>query len=155
MDIDLTRFLSSLGLAIASGLFALPIAYEREAAHRTAGLRTFPVVALASCAYVLIGQEAFAGDAQAQARIVQGLLAGMGFIGGGAILKQRGEEGGTVVGIATAASLWNTGAIGAAVAYHRFGVAFVLSTVNYLILRYIKPVTPGADEEQDYDHEGD
>ena len=70
------------------------------------------------------------------ARVMQGLLAGIGFIGGGAILKQ----GTDVRGIATAASIWNTGAIGAAVALQREEIAVVLSVINFLTLYLLAPI---------------
>ena len=57
-------------------------------------------------------------------------MTGIGFIGGGSILKDRGNVSGT----ATAASIWNTGAIGAAVAWHRYEIAIALSLVNFLLL---------------------
>ena len=56
----------------------------------------------------------------------------MGFIGGGAIIKGYN----TVTGTATAASLWNTGAIGMAVAWNRYEIAVILALLNYLTLRY-------------------
>lgn len=145
MSVDIVSLTETVGLLLAAGLLALPIGWEREKADRPAGLRTFPVVALASCAYLLIALEAFPSSDPAQARILQGLLAGMGFIGGGAILKK--EERGHVMGVATAASLWTTGAIGAAVAFRSFDVAVTLSLVNLLVLRFIHPVTGQPDDE--------
>lgn len=142
--IDWAGVFADLGLALAAFAFAFPIGYERYRSNRPAGLRTFPIVALASCAFVLIGQRSFPGDAQAQARIVQGLMTGIGFIGGGAILKGSGEDG-HVVGIATAASIWNVGAIGAAIGFHRFEIAITLSIVNYLILRWLHPAVEEVD----------
>ena len=139
-------FLTNLGLAVAAFLFALPIGWEREEAARPAGIRTFPIVALASCAFIVLGHEAFPGSEPAQARIFQGLMTGIGFIGGGAILKGDGQGPG-VTGIATAASIWNTGAIGAAVAYRRFEIAAVLAVLNFLILRFLKPAVQGEDEQ--------
>lgn len=65
------------------------------------GLRTFPLVAVASCGYVLVALSVSGESDEAQARIIQGLMSGIGFIGGGAILK----EGANVRGTATAASI--------------------------------------------------
>lgn len=141
MPLDLSAILADLGLVLAAAAVTLPIAWEREKANRPAGIRTFPVVALASCAFVLLGGRVFPGEPQAQARILQGLMTGIGFVGGGAILSGRGADGdGTVTGIATAASIWNTGAIGAAVGYRQFQIAVVLSVANFLILRAVEPV---------------
>jgi putative Mg2+ transporter-C (MgtC) family protein len=120
------------------GAFALtfPIAWERERSTRVMGLRTFPLVAVASCAYVLMAVAVVGEDADPQARIIQGLMGGIGFIGGGAILK----EGANVRGNATAASVWSTGALGGCVAYGLYDIAIVLSVVNYLILRVLTPL---------------
>jgi putative Mg2+ transporter-C (MgtC) family protein len=116
-------------------LFAIPIAWDRERHARTAGLRTFPLVAVAACAYMLIGYQVL-NSTDAEARVIQGLMTGMGFIGGGAILKHRGQ----VQGTATAASLWATGAIGLAVASRRLEVALVISVVTFLTLRFLQPL---------------
>ncbi|MEJ2503628.1 MAG: MgtC/SapB family protein [Gemmatimonadota bacterium] len=116
-------------------LLALPVAFEREKQTRLMGLRTFPIVAMASCAYLLLARELFPSD-DAQARVVQGLVAGMGFIGGGAILKRKGH----VKGTATAASLWATGAVGAAVAYSRLDIAIAISVIAFLTLRVLTPL---------------
>ena len=69
------------------------------------------------------------------ARIVEGLITGIGFIGGGAILK----EGHTVYGTATAASLWATGAIGVAVGLESYDVAIALALITVLTLRLLSP----------------
>lgn len=70
----------------------------------------------------------------AEARVLQGLITGIGFIGGGAILK----SGGSVTGTATAASIWNMGLIGIAVAFNRFEVAVLMSIINFVTLRYVR-----------------
>ncbi len=114
-------------------LLAMPVAWEREHNARSAGLRTFPLVAVASCGYILLATSVFAGERESTARIVQGLMTGIGFIGGGAILK----HGMSVQGMATAASVWNTGAIGAAVAFRRYEIALILSLINFLTLRVL------------------
>lgn len=123
-------------------IFAIPIAWDREINARTAGLRTFPLVAVAACAYMLIGYQVLEST-DAEARVIQGLMTGMGFIGGGAILK----HGGTVQGTATAASLWATGAIGLAVASHRFEIALLVSAATFLTLRFLKPIAASQDND--------
>ncbi len=142
-DLDVGRLLQDLGLVLAAFVFALPVAWERHDTRRPAGLRTFPIVALASCAFVLIGRSAFPGDSGAQARIIQGLMTGVGFIGGGAILKDASKQ--TVHGIATAASIWTVGAIGAATAFRRFELAIVLGLANLAILRWLRPVVDAVE----------
>ncbi|TKB47439.1 MgtC/SapB family protein [Thalassotalea mangrovi] len=117
----------NLGLAF---LLALPIAINRETKTRTAGLRTFPIVSVAACGFVLISTHVFV-DVNAQARVVQGVITGIGFIGGGAILKTDDN----VSGLATAASIWTTGAIGIAVAWGRYEIAIVLSVITFITLK--------------------
>ena len=71
-----------------------------------------------------------------QARILEGLLTGVGFIGGGAILKHGGHASGT----ATAASLWATGALGGAVGYGLYDIAAILALVTFITLRFLAPM---------------
>jgi putative Mg2+ transporter-C (MgtC) family protein len=139
MDLPLIEWnavLVSLGKIAAAYALALPVAWDREQEARSAGLRTFPLVAVASCGYILFAVEVFGNEPEAQARLMEGLITGIGFIGGGAILKERGSVHGT----ATAASIWNTGAIGAAVAFERFEIALVLSLINFATFRFMRPV---------------
>jgi putative Mg2+ transporter-C (MgtC) family protein len=126
-------------LAQLAGAFALavPIGWERERFSRSAGLRTFPLVAAASCAFVLVGRS-FIGDqseghAEAHARIIEGLMTGVGFIGGGAILKSSRRVHGT----ATAAGIWMTGALGAAAGHGRWELAIVASLLTLGTLRWL------------------
>ena len=107
----------------------LPTGWERFKHDRSAGLRTFPLVSLASCAFLLVATQPNLDDA-AQSRILVGVMTGIGFIGGGSIIK----EADSVHGTATAAGLWNMGAIGAAVAFGNYGLALLLCVLNYLTI---------------------
>ena len=121
---------------IIAFIIALPIGWNREKESRSMGLRTFPLVAVASCGYMLIGASVAGNDPGALSKMLYGLMTGIGFIGGGAILK----DGASVKGTATAASIWNTGAVGAAVAFHRYEIAVVLAVISFLILSLAKPI---------------
>jgi putative Mg2+ transporter-C (MgtC) family protein len=129
-------------IAIAFAL-ALPVAWEGSKRDRAAGLRTFPIVAMAACGFALIVREMPDVTPEAQARILQGLVTGIGFVGGGAIVK--GNNG--VRGMVTAASIWNTGAIGASVAFAREEIAVVLSAINFLTLLCLTPLARKLDGE--------
>ena len=131
--VEVALLLKNLASIAVAFLLALPVGWEREQSERSAGLRTFPLVAMASCGYILIAGPILAGHPEGQARVIEGLITGIGFIGGGAILKSDG----TVRGTATAASIWNTGAIGAAVAFNRYEVAILLAVVNFATLRWL------------------
>lgn len=142
MDLGTTNLMETaakMGLAYA---LALPIGWQRESEHRSAGIRTFPIVAVASCGYMLIAVQG--GGGTGDLRALQGLMTGIGFVGGGAVLR----EGLTVHGTATAASVWNTGAIGAAVAYGRLDIAAVLCVLNFVTLRFLLPVKERLDREK-------
>jgi putative Mg2+ transporter-C (MgtC) family protein len=122
--------LSQIGSAY---LLALPVAWDREHEARSAGIRTFPLVSVAACGYMLVGIQVL-DSTDAESRVLYGIITGMGFLGGGSILKSKGS----VTGTATAASLWMTGAIGIAVAFHRYEIAVVMALLNFLTLRYVK-----------------
>jgi putative Mg2+ transporter-C (MgtC) family protein len=120
-------------VGIAYLLTAL-IGWESEQEAQATGIRTFPIVGMASCGYLMVlGPQP---DVAAQSRVLQGLITGIGFVGGGAILK----EGATVRGTATAASIWNAGVIGAAVAMERYEIAILLSLLNLITLRALLPI---------------
>ncbi|MES2472117.1 MAG: MgtC/SapB family protein [Pseudomonadota bacterium] len=121
-----------IALVIAYAL-ALPIGWDREKSTRSAGLRTFPLVALASCGFVQATESLLTGSPEAVARIVEGLITGIGFIGGGAILK----SGLSVHGTATAASIWATGAIGTAVGLGALDVAVAIALMTFLTLKLL------------------
>ncbi|MCW9059387.1 MAG: MgtC/SapB family protein [Gammaproteobacteria bacterium] len=138
LDVDWNLVGNHLLLMSVAYLLALPIGWERERATHSAGLRTFSLVAVSACAYILISLSVFPGE-DAQSRAVQGLLTGIGFIGGGVILKNSTS----VKGLATAAAIWSTGAIGMAVAYRRLEVAIVLSVLTFITLHYLTRFKPG------------
>ncbi len=141
LSIQLPEVLNNLAHLGIAFLLALPVAWDREKSSRGAGLRTFPLVAVAACGYMLIGLSVLeSGDAQA--RILAGLITGIGFIGGGAILKSKG----TVSGTATAASIWNTGLIGVSVAYDLFEIAILMSLINFVTLRYAHRIKSAAEK---------
>lgn len=149
LHLDWSLFVEYLLKFGAVFLLALPTAWEREQSTRLMGLRTFPLVAVASCGYVLIAVAVVGDGEDAQARIIQGLMTGIGFIGGGAILK----EGTSVRGTATAASVWATGALGASVAYGRLEISILLAVANFLILRFLTPVKDRLNHEDQSDQD--
>lgn len=125
------------------------IGWEREREAHSAGLRTFPLVGIASCGYLLIlGSQPNSAD---QSRVLQGLITGIGFVGGGAILR----EGTTVRGTATAASVWNAGVIGAAVAMQHYSIAIILALLNLFTLRALLPLKHHLDKASDLNAQGE
>lgn len=139
---EMLRNLVKLGIAF---ILALPLGYDREISDKHLGLRTFPLVAMTSCGFILIGNSVLASD-EARSRIIQGLITGIGFLGGGAIVKR----GVNVRGTATAAGIWTTAAIGGAVAYSRYEIAISLAIVTFATFRFLpslKKAFAGSDEQ--------
>lgn len=130
-------------------LLALPIGWNREKEERSAGLRTFPLVAVATCGFIQAAQSAGITGAEPLARITEGIIAGMGFIGGGAILRKEDS----VKGTATAASIWVTGAIGAAVGLGAIDVAILLSLATLLTLLVMRPLKKLTGSDDAAEHE--
>ena len=133
-----------IALAVAYVL-ALPIGWDREREERSAGLRTFPLVAIASCGFIQAAETITHGSPEATARVVEGLITGMGIIGGGAILRLKDSVRGT----ATAASLWATGAIGTAVGLGAHDIAVLLSIITFITLKALTPLNREPQDEDD------
>ena len=111
-------------------------------------MRTFPLVALASCEFVQASENLLVHSPDGMAKVIEGLITGIGFIGGGAILKQ----GNSVHGTATAASLWATGAIGVSVGLGSYDVAVTIAVFTFLTLRLltlVKEENEAGDEKPD------
>lgn len=109
----LFRLLAALVLGGAIGL-------QREHAGKPAGLRTHMLVSMGACLFVLACITHDFDDADLS-RVIQGLATGIGFLGGGAILKRAADH--EIKGLTTAAGIWTTGAIGVAVGLGHWGLA--------------------------------
>ncbi len=136
------HLLRDLALVLMAFVLAFPIGWERGHGRRSVGFRTLPIVAMAACGFSLLVDTMSTGDAEAEARVLQGVITGIGFIGGGAIVK----HGGTVKGLVTAASVWNAGAIGTAVGFSRFGLAVILAVINLLSLWLLGAIDDQGDK---------
>jgi putative Mg2+ transporter-C (MgtC) family protein len=135
---QLTRMLVRLLLAaVLGGLLGL----QRELSGKPAGLRTHMLVGLGSALFVLVPMQA--GMAMEDlSRVVQGLLAGVGFLCAGAILKRSDErdEEDEVHGLTTAASLWMTAAVGMTAALGHDATAVLGTLLALGILQLEKPI---------------
>jgi putative Mg2+ transporter-C (MgtC) family protein len=104
---------------------------ERESVGKAAGLRTHMLVALGAALFVVAPQVAGVGE-EGLARIVEGVAAGVGFIGAGAILKLSDRE--EIKGLTTAATIWLTAGIGIAAGVAPLWVAGVSAAIAWIIL---------------------
>ena len=132
------------------------LGYEREQKGKAAGVRTHMLVALGAALFVLAPSMAGA-DAQALSRVIQGIVAGIGFLGAGTILKGNGKDTSHVKGLTTAAGLWMTAAIGTAAGMGREATALI-STVLALLVLATMPVLvdkfEGENEDKQREEEG-
>jgi putative Mg2+ transporter-C (MgtC) family protein len=132
---DITRIFLRLLVAVVLGGM---LGYERESVGASAGLRTHMLVSLGSALFVLIPLQA-GMEISDISRVLQGVTAGIGFIGAGAILKHHQKD--DIKGVTTAASVWLTAAIGIAAGMGREATA-VLSALFALVILAILRITP-------------
>ncbi|WP_025127497.1 MgtC/SapB family protein [Pseudomonas sp. PH1b] len=128
----------TLRLLVAALLGGI-LGFEREHQGKAAGVRTHMLVAMGAALFVLVPSLSGA-QADAMSRVVQGVIAGIGFLGAGTILKGHEEDRGQhVKGLTTAAGLWMTAAIGVAAGLGREATA-VLSTLLALMVFSLMPL---------------
>ena len=120
------------------------LGFEREQKGKAAGIRTHMLVALGSALFVIIPEQIGVKPADLS-RVLQGVIAGVGFLGAGTIIKGREEE--NVKGLTTAAGIWLTAAIGIAAGMGRESSA-VLSTILALMILALVPRFAGLIERR-------
>ena len=116
-----------LAAMILGGLVGI----QRQHSHKPAGLRTHMLVCLGTAVFVTsCGAVGMAVDAQS--RVIQGIVTGLGFIGAGSILKLSHEH--EIKGLTTAAGVWMTAAIGVTIGLGALGIAIVATILTLIIL---------------------
>src|SRR5262245_51773593 len=110
------------------------LGYQRARVGKAAGVRTHMLVALGAAIFVLIPRQDNAQPSDLS-RVLQGIAAGIGFIGAGTIIKRTDE--GEIQGLTTAASLWLTAAIGAAAGMGRIILAVVAVVMALVVLEVV------------------
>ncbi|MBL4805016.1 MAG: MgtC/SapB family protein [Alphaproteobacteria bacterium] len=137
-------------------IFGLVIGWDREAKNKPIDFRAYMIVAAATCAIAVVGQEVYmdygSSDTIASidlGKVVAGVLTGIGFLGAGAIIQDGDTK---VVGTATGASIWASGIFGLALGFGQYGVAFITFLVIAAILivggAYMKAFNGQEDNEQ-------
>jgi putative Mg2+ transporter-C (MgtC) family protein len=139
---DALEILTRLLMAVLVGVL---IGFERRRQHKAIGIGGMVLVALGSTSYMLVGQYLARSDPAALSRTLQGLMQGIGFLGGAVIFR-----GGTDVrGIKTAAAVWITGASGLAIGtgYWVLGLTVGVATaIILLVTDLFPPRAPPQDE---------
>jgi putative Mg2+ transporter-C (MgtC) family protein len=114
-------------------LLGAAVGVEREARGRAAGLRTHMLVALGAALFTVVPVEAARGSANL-GEIIKGVAAGVGFLGGGAILRMTANGEREVKGLTTAAGIWLTAAVGVATGAGWIWVAGLAILISLIIL---------------------
>ncbi|MBF8780217.1 MgtC/SapB family protein [Pseudomonas fulva] len=127
---EVTRIIVRLLMA---ALLGAVLGFERESRGKSAGVRTHMLVSLGAALFVLAPSMAGA-DEEALSRVIQGIVAGIGFLGAGTILKGNGIDTSHVKGLTTAAGLWMTAAIGTAAGMGREATALASTLLALLVL---------------------
>lgn len=118
------------GRVVASALWGGMIGWQRERVGRAAGIRTFAAVALGACAFTVVGEVAAPTGGGDPTRVAAQVASGIGFIGAGVILHQRGRTR----GLTTAATLWACAAVGMAEGFGMHILAGVTSILLIILL---------------------
>jgi putative Mg2+ transporter-C (MgtC) family protein len=131
-------------MALAFGL-VLPVGFNRESSRQSIGLRTFPLVSLASCCFTLLGFELNGDDDSLMGEVLGGIITDIGFVGGGAILQKDDR----IEGTSTAAAIWAAGCVGVAVAMGRLEIAVLISVFMVGIFYFVSPLKQKLSKEND------
>ena len=123
-----------LRLLLAAALGAI-IGYQRERAGKPAGLRTHTLICLGSALFTIASIYGFSGVNPAQ--VAAGIVAGIGFLGAGAIFHR---QGGIVEGLTTAATIWAVAAIGLAAGAGLYLISAITAVVALVVLLLPHPI---------------
>ncbi|TDU28288.1 putative Mg2+ transporter-C (MgtC) family protein [Panacagrimonas perspica] len=135
MELSLIEWSDDALRLLAAAFVGALIGLDRELLGKPLGFRTLGVVAIASCALVVAVERydlALAGDHENVGRAIQGLMAGIGFLGGGVILHTRRDH---VKGLTTASLVWLTAALGVVCGLGAWAVAVIGVVLAMLIVK--------------------
>lgn len=138
----------AMRLTLAALLGGL-LGWERESNGKAAGVRTHMLVSMGSAMFVMIAVQTGA-QANEASRVMQGVIAGVGFLGAGTILKEQLTPDGPpqIRGLTTAAGIWLTAAIGVAAGLGEEATALLSALLAFAILRVV-PMVLGHPEPAD------
>lgn len=140
---DLTQFVRITVRLLLASVLGFILGFEREQQGKAAGVRTHMLVAIGSAMFVLVPQQTGIEPAD-MSRVIQGLVAGVGFLCAGTILKHgAGEQ--QVQGLTTAAGLWMTAAIGMACGLGREATAVLSALLALAVLQLVPRLVSGVE----------
>jgi putative Mg2+ transporter-C (MgtC) family protein len=119
---------------ILAGVLGALIGLEREMSGKPAGIRTYGLVGMGAAAFTVVGVLGF-GNGDPVARVAQGIVTGIGFLGAGTILRLDRQ----IVGLTTAAGVWVAAAVGMAVGAGLYIIAIGGAVAVFLLLQFVNP----------------
>lgn len=139
---DWSGILIRLSVALLVGAI---IGLERETTHKPAGLRTYTLVSFGSALFtlipILLGNTERSADALS--RVIQGITAGVGFVGGGAILREsRSQNEIKIRGLTSAAAIWVSAALGTAAGCGLWLMSLIAAVLTFVVLKLFKKLEP-------------
>lgn len=139
MSLDLQHIIFRLCIALLSGAI---IGIERQLRHKPAGLRTHMLVSLGAAIFTVIplSTAGLNPNADALSRVIQGIAAGVGFLGAGEILRQSSEESQRpeIHGLTSAAAVWVSAALGIAAGCGLWQLGLIGALLTFLVLTVFK-----------------
>lgn len=130
--------------AVLGGLLGL----ERQFHGRWAGLRTHMTVAMGAATFTVLALTVSGANAMADAtRVIQGIAAGIGFLGAGTILKLSDQL--EIKGLTTASAIWLTAAVGTAAGLAEYAVAIAATLISLIVLAALRPLEKRFDESEE------
>ncbi|MBR9699833.1 MgtC/SapB family protein [Candidatus Woesearchaeota archaeon] len=121
------EFLAEVFKLLLSWILGTLVGMEREQAHKPVGIRTLSLVALGSTFVTIVALKSFPGDI---ARVLSGLITGIGFLGAGAVIA-KGKD---IMGLTTAASIWAMAIVGIGIGMGEFLLSSIFAALIYFIL---------------------
>lgn len=128
---------------LAAGLIGALIGFERRAHHKAIGIAGMVLIAIGSTTFMLLAKQLSQTDPASISRTLQGLLSGIGFLGGAVIFK----SGGDVRGVKAAAAVWITGAIGLAIGTSFWWLGITVGFVTFAVM-FVADSFPDEEREQ-------
>jgi putative Mg2+ transporter-C (MgtC) family protein len=132
----------------AAGLIGGLIGFERRAHHKAIGIAGMMMIAIGSATFMLLAKQLSQSDPAAISRTLQGLLSGIGFLGGAVIFK----SGHDVKGVKAAAAVWITGAIGLAIGTSYWWLGITVGAVTFLVM-FVSDSFPDPEHEEKLEHD--
>jgi putative Mg2+ transporter-C (MgtC) family protein len=128
------NLINYMGPILVSMLFGGLIGIEREIHHKPAGLRTNILICMGAAVFTLIAQH-IGKNTDAESRIIQGVITGVGFIGAGVLIHEQGN----VHGLTTAATIWLVTAVGIACGARAYSIAVAVVIPTIVVLVGLQP----------------